>query len=99
MLPSPVSPLCSEYRINWSMASAMGSFTLDDLASTTTIGKPFTNNTRSGIIWWSVPVTFTLNCEMAVNTLFSMFSKSMNRTVGLNSPVCSLVETVVFSNK
>ena len=57
----------------------MGSFTLDDLASTTTIGKPFTNNTRSGIIWWSVPVTFTLNCEMAVNTLFSIFSKSMNQ--------------------
>jgi len=90
-------PLLFEYRISWVIASPTGSAIAGDLHSTTTRGKPFTKRTMSGMMCFSVPGIFTLNWEIAIKELFSVFLKSMYLTVGLLSPVFLFSATEVFS--
>jgi len=92
LFPS-LAPLLSEYLISWVIASFMGAAIVGDLHSITTRGKPLTKRTISGMICFSVPGMFTLNCEIARNELFSGLLKSINLTVGLLSPVFLFSET------
>ena len=92
-------PLLLEYLKSRVIPSTIGSAVVGDLHSTTTKGRPFTNSTISGIMCFSVPGMFTLNCEMAMKELFLGLLKSMNLTVGLFSPVLRFSDTEVFSTR
>lgn len=76
----------------------IASLTLGDLHSITTTGKPFRNNTISGMMWCSVPRIRTLNWQTAIKQLLSRCLKSTKRTVGLFSPVSRFSLTLVFSS-